>query len=248
MCRPVYLYCPYCKARYFFMWEECSCFWARYQYIVIDQGNFDSRPRLSRRTDEPPACGGVIQEDKNRHFELGACPRLRRCPSLQAFHQRHRQQQQQQHQTPTPTQHGMLRKRNAMMQTNGRGEEESIEERRKREFAERFFRKRPVMPLTRVDGAADADYAIDNGSDDGPGHEESTTEFEDEESEVLSEQAAASGAPVQTRRPITGAELSQSLDSTIIESGSEVDSSDWEEQEQNLPLRSRKVGPAHSSI
>ncbi|KAM3498714.1 hypothetical protein MY10362_007978 [Beauveria mimosiformis] len=245
MCRPVYLYCPYCKARYFFMWEECSRFWARYQYIVIDQGNFDSRPRLSRRTDEPPACGGVIQEDKNRHFELGSCPRLRRCPSLQALHQRHRQQQQQQ--APTPTQHRM-RKRNAMMQTNGRGEEESMEERRKREFAERFFRKRPVMPIARVNDTVDADYENNNGKDDGPAHEESTTEFEDEESEVLSEQAAASGGPVQMRRPITGAELSQSLDSTIIESGSEVDSSDWEEEEQNLPFRGRKVGPAHSSI
>ncbi|KAM3449579.1 hypothetical protein MY3296_006799 [Beauveria thailandica] len=252
MCRPVYLYCPYCKARYFFMWEECSYFWARYQYIVIDQGNFDSRPRLSRRTDEPPACGGVIQEDKNRHFELGSCPRLRRCPSLQALHQRHRQQQQQQQQqTPTPTQH-RVRKRNVMMQTNGRGEEESMEERRKREFAERFFRKRPVMPIARFNDTADSDYenddGKDDGKDDGPAHEEPTTEFEDEESEVLSEQAAASGGQVQIRRPITGAELSHSLDSTIIESGSEVDSSDWEEEEQNLPVRGRKAGPAHSSI
>ncbi|KAM0667345.1 hypothetical protein ACQRIT_003638 [Beauveria bassiana] len=245
MCRPVYLYCPYCKARYFFMWEECSCFWARYQYIVIDQGNFESRPRLSRRTDEPPACGGVIQEDKNRHFELGACPRLQRCPSLQALQQRNRQQQQQQQ---TSTQHRMLRKRNAIMQTNDHGEEESVEERRKRESAEKFFRKRPVMPLARANDTAEADDEKDNVNDVGPGHEDATTEFDDEESEVLLEQAAASGDPVQIRRPITGAELSQSLDSTIIESGSEVESSDWEEEEQNLPLRARKFGPAHSSI
>ncbi|KAH8717199.1 hypothetical protein HC256_001900 [Beauveria bassiana] len=227
------------------MWEECSCFWARYQYIVIDQGNFESRPRLSRRTDEPPACGGVIQEDKNRHFELGACPRLQRCPSLQALHQRNRQQQQQQQ---TSTQHRMLRKRNAIMQTNDHGEEESMEERRKREFAEKFFRKRPVMPLTRVNDTADADHEDDNENDVVPGHEDATTEFEDEESEVLSEQAAASGDPVQIRRPITSAELSQSLDSTIIESGSEVESSDWEEEERNLPLRSRKFDSASSGI
>ncbi|OAA73845.1 hypothetical protein ISF_00746 [Cordyceps fumosorosea ARSEF 2679] len=85
MCRPVFFICLYCGARYFFLWEECDHFWARYQKVVFEQGNWEDRPRVSRRADEPPACGGDVQHHRDREAPLGRCPRLRECPSLRPY-------------------------------------------------------------------------------------------------------------------------------------------------------------------
>ncbi|TQV98481.1 hypothetical protein IF1G_02561 [Cordyceps javanica] len=238
MCRPVYFACPYCDARRFFMWEECSRFWARYQYIVIDQGNFELRPRFSRRADEPPLCGGTVQPPKNREFMLGRCPRIQLCPSLQPFLQQRPQQQW--------TWWGG----NGRMPAHGHGLAagwgETPEERRRREFAERFFRKLPVQRLQRFDAPQLGD---DNAADDEKLRgEEYTIDHAGEEPPELSGQTIASvpepPEPLEVRRPISGQELSQSLDSTFIESGSEVDSFDWNLQCKSL--RALNVDAAHS--
>ncbi len=233
MCRPVYLSCPYCEFRRFFMWNECSLFWARYQYIVIDQGNFHLRPRLSRSTEDPPACGGAIQEPKIRDFELGTCPQPR-CASRQPCFQ------------PHPPLQKMLRKRNPKtLLPAAVGQDKDVadanaaasrEERRRRDFADRFFIKQPVRPVAaRLDGAVD-----DNDDDDGF-YYETRREGEPTGASVdakgrgdFSGQTLGAPAPLDLLLPCPSEELLQSCDSTMIKSGSEVESCDWEKTYQAL--------------
>lgn len=243
MCWPVYYNCPYCELRRFFMWDECRSFWARYLYIVIDQSNFHLRPRLSGGPDEPPACGAGVLAPRNREFELGRCPR-HGCPSRQAAVLRPQ---------PQLVQHKMLRKPDGKMQPpppplmmrTGRHFKSNAEvdggprnEVRKEQFAARFFVKRPVRPLPRFDGA-DEEHGGDGF------HHESRRERRsaagDTEEPGLHGQTLRVPAPLDLL-PGLSEDLSQSFGSTIIESGSEVDSCDWNETYQSLRgLKTRSV-------
>ncbi len=219
------------------MWDECRLFWARYQYIVIDQGNFHLRPRLGRGPDEPPACGGGVQEPKNREFELGRCPR-HECPSRQASL---RPQLQLQHRMPRTLNRKMppplppMTRAGPCFRNDTNRAREAREERRKGEFAARFFVKRPVKPLPRFDGADDEEEENDDGDDFyyETRREEKPSRAVDTEKPGLSGQTLRVPAPLGLL-PYPSEDLSQSCGSTIIESGSEVDSCDWNETYQSL--------------
>ncbi|OAQ98817.1 hypothetical protein LLEC1_01928 [Akanthomyces lecanii] len=229
------------------MWNECQLFWARYQYIVIDQGNFHLRPRLGRDLDKPPACGGGAQEPRTREFEPGRCPRPA-CPSRQALLRPQLQ-----------LQHKMLHKRNAQMPPplppilraglRFKNEVDSVhearDERRRREFAARFFVKRPVRPIPRFDGADEEEEEAND--DDGDGFYHGSRRAEKSAIAVDGDKTGLSGQTFRVRAPLdslpcASEDLSQSCGSTIIESGSEVDSCDWNETYQSLrPLKIQSV-------
>ncbi|KAJ3481636.1 hypothetical protein NLG97_g7772 [Lecanicillium saksenae] len=116
---------------------------------------------------------------------------------------------------------------------------ESGEDRQKREFAERWFRKRP---LTGEQHEAEMDGAADAASQDG----NSTREYNvgasgGGPSNVMDSTLSAPAIP---RTMYPAEDVAQSMGSTVIESGSEVESCDWNEMYQSI--RGLKIDSANS--
>ncbi|EGX89902.1 hypothetical protein CCM_08155 [Cordyceps militaris CM01] len=246
MCRAVYLFCPYCQFRRFFMWEECGLFWARYMFIVIDQNSFELRPRLSRREDEPPACGRPLLEPREQLWRLGGCPRLPYCPSMRIHAQRLAAQQNQQSssQQKPPRggggsgRHAHMQRRHYFPTTPVMVCNESEEEARRKEFAARYFRKIQVQVRPRSPSVKIVDDADDERSEEDTSSMESAKEQSRRQTFSAPEVFAPSG------RLMPGHGLSEGSESTEIESGSEMDSVDWNEQYKRLLVH--KISPAQS--
>lgn len=256
MCRHVYLTCTYCGTQRFLMWEECKAYWVRYQYVVIDRGNFEDRPRLGSERDAPPPCGGKLQTARSQEFPIGKCPAFPSCPSLDVYLQ-HKTQQ-----------HKTRRQQNSRLLTMGRGEDaslgggsdsgsgESREDRHRREFADRWFQKLPLRTDDDDDDdnktvASMARQELENQIiqiDGGDGDVEQDCEFRQPHEAGAADLAARNlSAPVVPALTFSDESMGQSIDSSAIESESEMESPEqWGDVQQRK--RSLRIDTTSHSI
>lgn len=248
MCRQVYLACTYCGARRFFMWEECGGYWARYQLVVIDMDCFDERPRIPSGKERPEALAcGRQQETRLSSFRLGRCPRLRTCASLQELWRTQLQKQQQGRQA-RPLGMGQWRYGDLAVEDGA--------ERQRREFAERWFRKRPVPgqprriakeDVGRLDGVVEEaiESSTDSDSETGSPAGDASCKGEPSCGDVGAKTSESLfGENLVVARPVKVPRRTQSMTSTLIESGSEVESGDWYDLYQSI--RGLKVDSCRS--
>lgn len=217
MCQKVYQTCEYCGAHRFANWEECALFWTRYKHIVVDLGRFQDRPY-------PHDC--AKRSATLRWLKLGACPRLKTCYSLFDY-SRKRPRRVLKGLASVAAVAALPTKQPPIIAEEETKKQERDREMERRDFAELWFRKRPVPALPPTSSSeepegcvADAGAARLIAADAGGLPKQSLSwNFKDmrlsdtqqNKVRLLFSEAEAGTSP-------------RSLASTVIESDSEVDS------------------------